>query len=104
VTDTDLGADGFLFVARAPAYASPMDRYREFRALFGSETGQRVLAEILRMGHVGYASATKGSFDTNRTFHADGMRLLAHQIFIAAHSEPKPQPTHAESKPPLRRD
>lgn len=100
----DVGASAFLFTAGQGHYATPMERYRDFRALFTSDQGQKVLAEIMRMAKVGHASATVGNFDTNRTFHADGMKLLAHQIFIVAHREPKPMPTKAESKLPLERD
>ena len=103
MTEQDLGADGFTFVATTPNYtndfAGAAARYQDFRLVFGTDAGRKVLAEIMRMGNVGHTSASKGGFDPYRTFYMDGMRNLAHQVFIAAHREPKEMPTRAKSKP-----
>jgi hypothetical protein len=91
-------------VAQTGRYATEMGRYREFRAVFSTDQGKRVLAEILRLGFSGRSSAVTAGFDTNRTFFNEGKRDLSHEIFKVAHVEPHPKPTKLVSKPPLRRD
>jgi hypothetical protein len=102
----DLGADAFAHAQHAvypQTHDGQIARYQEFRTLFSTDAGKRVLAEILRLGNAGRNSAKAGLFDTNRTFYNEGMRGLAHEIYDLCHRLPERRPTHANSKPPLEK-
>lgn len=92
------GYFGEVSTPNPPDYTS-LDKYRDFHALFASDLGRKVLIQIMKMGNVTRTSASAGNFDPYRTFYQDGMRNLAHQIFVTANVEPKPMPTHATVKP-----
>jgi hypothetical protein len=83
--------------SRTTAYATPGDRYRDFRQLFlATAAGQRVLKEILIMGRMGRSCAAKG--DPYETYLREGERNLAIRIFNIAHIEPPARPVTQQTR------
>jgi len=102
----DIAAEAVNLIAQEGGYSGDggkMDRYRDFRMLFSSDVGQKVLAEIHRMAFAGRSVAASAGFDPHKTMYLDGMRNLALQIHITATREPKALPQRAVSKSPLRK-
>jgi len=78
---------------------SPSDRYRDFRKVFmATPEGKRVLREILAWGHMFRSSVTGSPIDPYRTHVADGERNIALRVLSTVTTEPKAQPTRANSK------
>lgn len=81
-----------------PERYSDRDIHADFRHLFyDSETGQRVLSEILRRGHCFRASAPLNNFELDKTMFADGERNIALGIFLTCNSEPADRPAKANT-------
>ena len=79
----------------------PLDRYRDFRSVFGSEQGKRVLHEILAWGHINQSSAQVGHFDPYKTMFHDGQRSMGIKIMMTMNVEPQTeQPDKANSTAP----
>lgn len=90
-----------LFAELAGNYASDMDRYREFRAVFLSdERGRRVLQELLTWGHVFRSSAVGRPIDPHQVMLREGERSLALRILSTINAEPseRPERTTAQEK------
>jgi hypothetical protein len=69
----------------------PMDRYREFRAVFlATDQGKRVLLDILTMCHFRRSSVVKG--DPHHTYFKEGERNAALMILDLISVEPKTPP------------
>ncbi len=60
-----------------------LTRKRDYEQVFGTEQGQRVLADIMRRAGV---TAPRFYSDTNVLHHQEGMRRLAMSIFNQVHS------------------
>ena len=72
---------------------SKMDRYKDFREVFLTDQGMRVLYEILSWGHMFRSSAHLGKFDPYETMFHDGERNIALQIMYTMRAEPRDRPT-----------
>lgn len=96
----DLDAE-LLELARAlpdPRAYTPMDRYRDFRAVFlGTDQGKRVLYDILRRANLMLPSALLAKFDPHKAFYLDGEKSLAAWINKTTREEPRNRATHATS-------
>lgn len=83
-----------LFAEIASGFATDMDRYRDFRAVFLSdERGRRVLHEILGWGHVFRSSVQGRPVDPHQVTFREGERNLALRILAALNAEPVDRPT-----------
>jgi len=77
---------------------NPMDRYRDFRAVFlGSDQGKRVLCEIMSMASIFVSAPVLGRFEPNRTMFFGGAHSLAYSIASVANTEPA-QPQQKQRK------
>lgn len=75
-----------------------MDRYRDFRAVFGTEAGQRVLEDIMGFGNVFRGTAMGES--SHLTYKHEGRRELALLILTTYTREPPVErPQAGRSKP-----
>jgi hypothetical protein len=82
-------------LTRVSQYDSDMARFKDFQALFfGTETGKKVIREILGMGYMlnDNVKYNKYGVDTNATLISTGERKLALAIHRIATVEPKVSP------------
>ena len=100
--DTEL-LDVLASLPRSDNYTD-MDRYRDFRKVFTSEEGRRVLREIVSWGRVLSPSVSGSPIDPYLTHIRDGEKNLALRILVAIYKEPSQRPTQVIRKPTLRRD
>lgn len=71
-----------------------IDRYRDFRATFGTKEGRRTLATILKWGHIYRTSMAP---NTNDVIFSEGERNMALKI-LAGLTEPVAKPTRRSAK------
>lgn len=95
--------DEFDFLDQLPATDNytPLDRYRDFRAVFlASEQGRRVLHEILGWGHMFRPSFVGGGqVDPYRLAIREGERHMALRLLTTIKAEPRANmPTRANTK------
>lgn len=77
----------------------PMDRYREFRAVFlSTEQGRRVLHELLRRCGVNRTSVRGQPIDPHRVTFLEGERSIGLWLLGTIAVEPAQRPTQANSK------
>lgn len=69
------------------------DRYRDFRNVFGTAEGQRVLREILSWGHVFRPSAAGHPIDPYLMVLREGQRDIALKLLHTYSYEPPAQQT-----------
>ena len=74
------------------------DRHHDFRRVFSSTEGQKVLRYLLEWGGVFNEPALKSPVDPLMLAAHRGRRQLALGIFAAYHNEPPEQPTKATQK------
>lgn len=67
---------------------TPMDRYRDFRKVFGSDEGKRVLREILSWGRMFRAPLLGKPIDPYAMAVAFGEKNIALKLLATVHSEP----------------
>lgn len=76
----------------------PMDRYRDFRAVFGTDAGQRVLQDIMGFGNM-FRGSCMGE-QSHVTYKYEGRRELALMILTTYTREPAAQkPQAGRNKP-----
>lgn len=68
---------------------SDLDRYRDFKATFGTDAGRRTLSTILKWGHIYRTSMAPNS---NDVIFSEGERNMALKI-LAGLTEPIVKPT-----------
>lgn len=66
-----------------------MDRYRDFRRVFGTEDGKRVLWQIFEWTHMFRPIAVK---DPHDTYRRDGERNIGLKILAMMNAEPLGEP------------
>jgi len=77
---------------------TPLDRYREFRAVFlGTDQGQRVLHDILRFCRMRSTSIEGAPIDPYRTHVLEGQRNVGIWLTIVLYREPKELPSRQNS-------
>src|SRR3546814_5188993 len=64
----------------------PMERYRDFRAVFGTDAGQRVLQDIMGFGNM-FRGSCMGE-QSHVTYKYEGRRELALMILTTYTREP----------------
>lgn len=85
------------FFETNPAY-NEVDRYQDFRQLFSSDQGTRVLLEIIRLSGIRKAAAPRSQYQTNETFFRDGARALGLHIIDIYNIEPNAKPATTRKK------
>jgi hypothetical protein len=77
---------------------TPMDRYRDFKKVFGTEDGKRVLREIISWGRLLKTPMMGNPIDPYAMAIAFGERNLASKIMAAIHNEPPDKPQRTRQK------
>ena len=77
----------------------PMERYRDFRKVFGTEEGKRVLGEILSWGRILGSPILGRPVDPYAMAIAFGERNMAQKLMAAVYIEPVDKPTTQRKKP-----
>ena len=80
---------------------SPMDRYRDFRKVFGTDEGKRALNEIISWGRILHAPILGRPVDPYAMAITFGERNMALKLMAAVYTEPvdKPQRATQRKKP-----
>lgn len=81
-----------------PGQYTAIDKYRDFRAVFGTEQGRRVLYEILAWGHMFRPSILGAPIDPYLTHVHEGERNIALRLLNTISKEPVTPPTEANRK------
>lgn len=76
----------------------PMDRYRDFRKVFGTTEGKRVLREILSWGRMFRSPVLGKPIDPYAMAVAFGERNMALKLMATVHTEPADKPQRARKK------
>ena len=77
---------------------SPIERYRDFRKVFGTDEGKRVLREILSWGRMFRAPILGKPIDPYAMAVAFGERNMALKLMATVHTEPPDKPQRARKK------
>lgn len=77
---------------------TPMDRYRDFKKVFGNVEGKRVLRELLSWGRVFRAPVLGKPIDPLAMAVALGERNIALKLLATVHTEPVDKPQRASKK------
>lgn len=75
---------------------SKMDRYRDFKRLFGSEDGRRVLHELFSWGNMFRPVAPMSKFDPYETAFHDGERNIVLKLLAVMNAEPSVRPASSK--------
>lgn len=86
-----------LMRARLGEGYGPVERYRDFRQVFASPAGRRVLWQILEWAHLFRPVAVRG--DSNETYRRDGERNVGLRILATLNAEPLDRAEQAQSQP-----
>ena len=77
---------------------TPMDRYRDFKKVFSTEEGKRILREILSWGRVFRTPSFRSPIDPYAMAVTFGERNMALKLLATINQEPRPQATTATRK------
>ena len=77
---------------------SPVERYQDFRKVFGTDEGKRVLREILAWGRMFRAPVLGKPIDPYAMAVAFGERNMALKLMATVHTEPPDKPQRARKK------
>lgn len=85
-------------VASLPATEgyTPQDRYADFRQVFGTDQGQRVLAEILSWGRLFRTPSLGSPVDPYKAMLLLGEANIAKRLLTTYNYEPPQQPDRQE--------
>ena len=75
-----------------------MTRYHDFREVFTSEVGIRVLRDIYQLAETNKSPAHKANFDPHETMYRDGARGLVLRMIDLINHEPVLQQIHQRKK------
>ena len=83
------GPDAFLKELRMATVGdfSKADVYRDYRAVFQTEQGKRVLWHLISIAHV-YDDITERATDSHQAYFKDGRRSLVLEIFRFMNMQP----------------
>ena len=86
------------FITRLPDVSgySAKERYDDFRLVFGTDQGQRVMAEILAWGKLFRMPHLGNPVDSNKNLIITGERNMAIKLIAAYNVEPGQQPDRQE--------
>lgn len=76
----------------------PMDKYRDFKKVFGTEEGKRVLLEILSWGRMFRAPVLGRPIDSYAMAVAFGERNIALKLMATIYTEPVDKPQRTRKK------
>jgi len=76
-------------------FGGRMARYQDFRAVFGTEQGLRVLHEILRQCGVNKSPVRPGPVDPYRVMFESGRQSVGQTVMGLMHDRPAELPTRA---------
>ena len=93
---SDLDVIEDLLVTSKEGY-SPMDRYKDFKKVFGTAEGRRVLREIVSWGRLLRPPMMGKPIDPYSMAVAFGERNMASKIMAAIYNEPPDKPTRQKS-------
>ena len=98
---TELGILAEL-LAELPSRAgySPTDRYRDFRKVFGTDEGKRVLGEIIDWGRLLRSPLLGNPIDSHAMAIAFGERNMALKLMAAVYTEPLDKPQRSNRVKP----
>ena len=77
---------------------APMDRYRDFKDVFSTDQGKRVLREILSWGRVFRSPSFSSPIDPYAMAVTFGERNMALKLLATINHEPRTQATTAKRK------
>lgn len=77
---------------------APMDRYRDFQKVFGTDEGKRVLREILSWGRIFRSPVLGKPIDPYAMAVTFGERNMALKLMATIHTEPPDKPQRARKK------
>ena len=77
---------------------SPIERYRDFRKVFGTDEGKRVLREILSWGRMFRSPVLGKPIDPYSMAVAFGERNMALKLMATVHTEPTDKPQRATQR------
>lgn len=77
---------------------TPTDRYRDFKKVFGTDEGKRVLREILSWGRMFRSPVLGKPIDPHAMAVAFGERNMALKLLATVHTEPPDKPQRARKK------
>lgn len=97
VSDASILAELLATIPSKDGYP-PMERYRDFRKLFGTDEGKRVLGEILSWGRILSTPVLGRPIDPYAMAIAFGERNMALKIMAAVHVEPAEKPQRQRKK------
>ena len=80
-------------------YESEIDRYQEFRKVFGTEEGQRVFKEIVSWGRPDRPLIPVSPIDPYMAVYRDAERNYANRIIYTYNNEPKQKPDKQKRTP-----
>lgn len=87
------------YTGYAPGHEGALEKYRDYRAVFGTEQGNRVLHDILVQAGVNVdMHPSPGPIDPYKTHYDLGKRGLAMTIIGIINKEPPEQPTEQNRK------
>lgn len=78
---------------------TPIERYRDFRKVFGSDEGRRALSEIVSWGRILRVPVLGKPVDPYAMAIAFGEHNMALKIIAAVYTEPVEKPQRARKKP-----
>lgn len=85
-----------LMRARLGEGYGPVERYRDFRQVFASPAGRRVLWQILEWAHLFRPVAVRG--DSSETYRRDGERNIGLRMLAVLNAEPLERAERAHSQ------
>ncbi len=80
-----------------------MERYKDFRAVFLTDQGRKVLREILNLGGYMKSSAPRSNYEPHETMFREGARALSINILDIVNTEPRERETGRPIPKPLER-
>ena len=82
----------------SPEGYSPVERYRDFRKVFGTDEGKRVLREILSWGRMFRSPVLGKPIDPYAMAVAFGERNMALKLMATVHTGPVDKPAKQSRK------
>ena len=97
VSELDILAEILETIPSRESYP-PMERYRDFRKVFGTDEGKRALNEIISWGRILHPPIFGRPIDPYAMAIAFGERNLAQKLMAAVYVEPTDKPQRATQR------
>lgn len=89
--------DEFAELVKSEAY-TPKERYHDFRKVFGTPEGQRVMREVLAWCHMFKPSVFGNPIDPYLVTLKEGERNIGLRLLTTYHNEPPEKPERTRRK------